>query len=84
MSNATNGSNATSTPKAYVIFIKESMRDEVEMARYKAAPRRLCAAGQGLLRSSGVPDQIHCLGLDRHGWPGGVQRAGTQHRPNIF
>ena len=26
-----------STPKAYVIFIKESMHDEVEMARYKAA-----------------------------------------------
>jgi hypothetical protein len=37
MSNVTNGSNATSTPKAYVIFIKESMHDEVEMARYKAA-----------------------------------------------
>lgn len=26
-----------STPKAYVIFIKESMHDEVEMAHYKAA-----------------------------------------------
>jgi hypothetical protein len=37
MSNATNGSNATSSPRAYVIFIKESMHDEVEMARYKAA-----------------------------------------------
>lgn len=32
MGNTTNGSNATSTAKAYVIFIKESMLDEVEMA----------------------------------------------------
>ena len=37
MSNARSGSSAISTLKAYVIFIKESMHDEVEMARYKAA-----------------------------------------------
>lgn len=32
-----NTSNAISPPKAYVIFIKESIHDEVEMGRYKAA-----------------------------------------------
>jgi hypothetical protein len=31
-----NTSNAISPPKAYVIFIKESIHDEVEMGRYKA------------------------------------------------
>ena len=30
-----NTSNAISPPKAYVIFIKESIHDEVEMGRYK-------------------------------------------------
>ncbi|MBY0467538.1 MAG: DUF1330 domain-containing protein [Burkholderiaceae bacterium] len=28
-------SNAIGTPKAYVVFIKESMHDEVEMGHYK-------------------------------------------------
>lgn len=32
-----NPNSAISTPKAYVIFIKEGTRDEVEMGRYKAA-----------------------------------------------
>lgn len=32
-----NTSNVIRPPKAYVIFIKESMHDEVEMAHYKAA-----------------------------------------------
>jgi uncharacterized protein (DUF1330 family) len=37
MSDPTSTSHAIGTPKAYVIFIRESMHDEVEMARYKAA-----------------------------------------------
>lgn len=32
-----NTNSAIRTPKAYVIFIKEGTRDEVEMGRYKAA-----------------------------------------------
>lgn len=35
MNDATKAGDASRTPKAYVVFIKESMHDEVEMARYK-------------------------------------------------
>ena len=37
MSDAPNGGNAISRQKDYVIFIKESVHDEGEMACYKAA-----------------------------------------------